>query len=79
LISISTLVCFSKKHQEIAAALEDGFTVETDSPFLSPRRRTRNEPVFVLDAVKKISEIKGGREEEIAERVLRETRKFFEI
>ncbi|MDI3502750.1 MAG: TatD DNase family protein [Archaeoglobi archaeon] len=79
LISISTLVCFSKRHQEIARALEDGFTVETDSPFLSPRRGMRNEPVFVLDAVEKISEIKGVEKEEIERRILRETRKFFEI
>jgi len=79
LISISTLVCFSRKHQEIAKALERGFTVETDSPFLSPRRGLRNEPFFVLDALKKISEIKEMREEEIVERVMRETKRFFDL
>ena len=32
---------------------------ETDSPFLSPFKGQRNEPGFVVEAYKKIAEIKG--------------------
>ncbi len=38
---------------------------ETDAPYLAPNRDQRNEPAFVVEAVKKIAEIKGFEEKEV--------------
>ena len=42
---------------------------ETDAPWLSPFPDQKNEPAFVIEAIKKISEIKKSPEEEIAEQI----------
>lgn len=42
---------------------------ETDSPFLSPFKDQINEPAFVVESVKKIAEIKGFTEEEVANNI----------
>ena len=42
---------------------------ETDAPWLSPFPDQKNEPAFVIEAIKKISEIKKLQEEEIAEQI----------
>lgn len=39
---------------------------ETDSPYLSPYPGERNEPAFVKETIKKIAEIKGMTEEDVA-------------
>lgn len=56
-ISISTRVGKSKIHQEIAKSTpHELMIVETDSPYLSPRKG-RNEPSYIIDAIVTISEI----------------------
>ena len=42
---------------------------ETDAPYLSPYKDKRNEPVFVVETIKKIAEIKGISEEEVADQI----------
>ncbi len=46
----------------------DRFVVETDSPYLTPepRRGKRNEPAYVIEVVKRISELRGLAPEEVA-------------
>ncbi len=53
--------------------------VETDSPFLSPvpHRGKRNEPSFVRHVVEKISEIRGEKFSEIAEKTTKNARELF--
>lgn len=47
-ISISTIVCFSEHHQELAAKLPlSHLLTETDSPYLSPFKGHRNEPTLL--------------------------------
>ncbi len=56
-ISISTRLKKSKIHQEIAKSTpQELIIVETDSPYLSPRKG-RNEPIYILEALVTISEI----------------------
>ncbi len=56
-ISISTRVRTSKIHQEIAKSTpQDLMIVETDSPYLSPRKG-RNEPINIIEAIVTVSEI----------------------
>jgi TatD DNase family protein len=54
---------------------------DTDSPYLSPVpfRGKRNEPLHVQEIVKKIAEIKGLPETEVAQAILENARRFFRI
>ena len=78
-ISISTVICRSPHHQILARNVPvDRLLVETDSPFLSPRKG-RNEPSYVLDSVRLIAKIRGMQPSEIARITSDNTRKIFDI
>ena len=69
-ISISGIITFKNAHElrEIVKDLPlDRLLIETDAPFLAPvpYRGKRNEPAFVVETAKCISEIKGISLEEI--------------
>ncbi len=68
-ISIPTSVTSRKKHRRLAASVPlEHLITETDSPYLSPfPDRKRNEPAYVIYAVKEIAKIKEVPEEEVAE------------
>jgi TatD DNase family protein len=51
--------------------------VETDSPVLGPAARERNEPANAVIALQAIAEIKGIREEQVAEAVLENTLRLY--
>ncbi|MBU0457479.1 MAG: TatD family hydrolase [Nanoarchaeota archaeon] len=50
------------------APLTQLFT-ETDAPWLSPFKDKKNEPAFVIESIKKIAEIKGISQREVAEQI----------
>jgi TatD DNase family protein len=78
-ISIATNVCRSGHHQILARNVSlDRLLVETDSPFLSPRRG-RNEPSFVLDSVRLISRIRGLDPQELAKITAENTKRIYNI
>jgi TatD DNase family protein len=78
-ISVPTLVCFSQHHKRIAQKLPlENMLIETDSPFLSPRKG-RNEPAFVLDSVPVIASLKEMEEKEIAMATMKNTRRAFHL
>ena len=78
-VSIATLVCFSKHHQSLVEKLPlENMLIETDSPYLSPRKG-RNEPAFIVDSIQKIAKIKGVEEQEVAKATTKNTRKAFGI
>ena len=54
---------------------------DTDSPYVAPvpYRGKRNEPLYVKEIVKKIAEIKGLSETEVAEAIIKNARKLFDI
>lgn len=54
---------------------------DTDSPYVAPvpHRGGRNEPVYVQDIVKKIAEIKGLNEEEVAKTIVDNAQKLFKL
>jgi len=54
---------------------------DTDSPYVSPapHRGKRNEPIFIKEIVKKIAEIKGLNEEEVAAQIMLNAKKLFNI
>ena len=55
--------------------LLDHLLVETDSPFLSPRRG-RNEPAFLLDSVRLIAKIRNMQPQEIAQKTSENTKRI---
>lgn len=54
---------------------------DTDSPYVAPvpYRGKRNEPVYVQEIVKKIAEIRGESEEEVAKAVFTNAKRLFDI
>jgi len=50
---------------------------ETDAPYLSPYKDKRNEPAFVLEAYKKVAEIKGMELKEVINNVWMNWQKIF--
>ncbi len=78
-ISVPTLVCFSQQHKEIAQKLPlENMLIETDSPFLSPRKG-RNEPAFVVDSVPMIANLKDIDTNDVARETVKNTRRVFEL
>ncbi|HJH31013.1 MAG TPA: TatD family deoxyribonuclease [Methanosarcinaceae archaeon] len=76
-ISIATLVCFSKHHQNLVKHLPiKRMIIETDSPYLSPRKG-RNEPAFLADSVATIAKLRGMEEMEVAKVTAQNTRRVF--
>ncbi|MGH8263768.1 MAG: TatD family hydrolase, partial [Steroidobacteraceae bacterium] len=72
LISIHTSVTYPKNTQlqDVARTLPlECLVVETDSPYGAPqsKRGKRNEPAYVLEAVKAIAELRGEPVERVAE------------
>lgn len=60
LISIPTNLAASKQKQAVVKAVPiDSIVLETDSPYLSPAPKTRNEPVNIRKTAERIAEIKG--------------------
>lgn len=78
-ISLATLVCFSEHHQTLAKAVPfENLLLETDSPFLSPRKG-RNEPAFIVDSVPVVAQLKDMEPGEIAKSTTENARRVFNI
>jgi TatD DNase family protein len=78
-ISIATNLCRSGQHQILARNVAlDHLLVETDSPFLSPRRG-RNEPCYVQDSVMLIARIRNMEPQEIARITSDNTKRIYNI
>ena len=59
----------------------DMILADTDSPYVAPvpHRGTKNEPLYVREIVKKIAEIKGLNEEEVAKTIFSNAQKLFNL
>ncbi len=80
MISIPTAVINRKKHRKIArkAPLEH-VVVETDSPFLSPIPRKRNEPANIKYAIDELAKLTNTSVEEVDEITTQNAKNFFHI
>ncbi|AKJ37158.1 TatD family hydrolase [Methanosarcina barkeri] len=78
-ISLATLVYFSEHHQTLAETVPlENLLLETDSPFLSPRKG-RNEPAFIVDSVPVVAQLKDMEPAEIAKSTTENARRAFNI
>lgn len=81
-ISFSGVITFVPEYEEVVRFVPiDKILPETDAPFATPvpYRGKRNQPEYVLEVVKKISEIKGLFIEETQSKLLENTKNLFRI
>ena len=80
LISVPTSVVNRKVHQKMAQVVPlDQMLLETDAPYLSPIRKTRNEPANIRISAQKIAEIKATDFKEVAVKTTKNARKFYHL
>lgn len=81
-ISFTGVLTFTHDYDEVVKAIPlDMIMSETDSPYITPvpYRGSRNEPVYVKEVVKRIAEIKGLSEEEVARIIVSNAKRVFAI
>lgn len=80
LISIPTNLVYAKSRQKLAKELPlESMVLETDSPYLAPTPKSRNEPANVVSAAEKMVELKGVDFTEVAETTTRNAQRFYGI
>lgn len=76
--SIPTNITYSQHFQKLAEIVDiNRLLTETDSPYLSPYKNRRNEPSFIIEAIKKIAEIKNISINETANNIFMNYQKIF--
>jgi TatD DNase family protein len=76
--SIPTNIVKSEHFQNLVSMVHiSRLLTETDAPWLSPFPGKRNEPAFVIEAVKKIAEIKGMTVEDTANNIFKNYQELF--
>ena len=81
-ISFTGVVTFAPQYRELVEFVPlDKMHAETDSPYVAPApfRGKRNEPLYVLEVVKKIAEIKGLSIKEVSEQLAKNAESLFKI
>lgn len=80
--SFTGVVTFTRDYDEvIKAAPKEMLHAETDAPYVTPipHRGKRNEPMFVVEVVKKLAAIRGEDEEVFATQLLENARRMFNV
>ncbi|MBU1204947.1 MAG: TatD family hydrolase, partial [Nanoarchaeota archaeon] len=76
--SVPTNITYSQHFQKLAEIVDiNKLLTETDSPYLSPYKNRRNEPSFIIEAIKKIAEIKNTDINETANNIFMNYQKVF--
>lgn len=81
-LSFTGVITFTHDYDEVVRQTPlDMIMSETDSPYITPvpYRGKRNEPVYVIEVVKKIAEIKGLGVEEVANQIVLNAKRVFGI
>jgi len=80
--SFTGVITFTHDYDEVIRFLPlENIMSETDCPFVAPvpHRGKRNEPVYVIEVVKKIAEIRGEDFEKIRKQLVENTLRVFDI
>jgi TatD DNase family protein len=81
-ISFTGVITFARQYDEIIKNIPlDKMHAETDAPFVAPipYRGKRNEPIYVIEVVKKIAEIRGEDFETVRKQLLKNSKDFFNL
>jgi TatD DNase family protein len=79
-LSFTGVVTFAAQYEELVRNTPlDMIQAETDCPYVAPVpfRGRRNEPAYVVEIVRKIAQIKGLPEEEVAQALVANARRVF--
>lgn len=80
LVSIPTSIVYSKRKQTLIERLPlESIVLETDAPYLSPKPKTRNEPVNVTLSRDKLAEIKNLDKKVVEEATTENAKRFFDL
>ena len=82
IFSFTGVITFTSDYDEIIKYLPlEKIMAETDCPFVAPvpHRGKRNEPVYVIEVVKKIAEIRGENLEKVRKQLLQNSFAFFNL
>jgi TatD DNase family protein len=76
--SIPTIISRLQHFQKMVAEIPiEKILTETDAPFLSPFKETRNEPAFIVETIKKIAEIKKLEQSEVEKLIFMNFQRLF--
>ncbi len=81
-LSFTGVVTFTKDYDEVVKNIPLNMIMsETDSPYVAPvpYRGQRNEPVYVIEVVKKIAEIRGEDEDKVSKQLVENAGEVFKI
>lgn len=81
-ISFTGVLSFARNYDEVVRSIPIASMMsETDCPFVAPipYRGKRNEPMYVIETVKKIAEIRGEDVEVVSSVILKTAKEFFKI
>ncbi|MDQ5971131.1 MAG: TatD DNase family protein [Patescibacteria group bacterium] len=81
-LSFTGVITFTHDYDEVVRQTPlDMIMSETDSPYITPipYRGKRNEPVYVIEVVKKIAEIKGLPIDEVANQLVVNAKRVFNL
>ena len=80
--SFGGVITFARDYDEVVRYIPlDRIMLETDAPYITPvpYRGKRNEPAYVIETTKKMSELKGSSYEKIAMQTFGNARKILGI
>ncbi len=81
-LSFTGVITFTHDYDEVVRQTPlDMIMSETDSPYITPTpyRGKRNEPVYVIEVVKKIAEIKGLNVDDVASQLVANAKRVFNL
>jgi len=81
-LSFAGVITFSSQYEDLVKFIPlERMHAETDCPYVAPipHRGKRNEPMYVVEVVKKIAEIKNLSLENVSEQLVENTRRLFGI
>ena len=81
-LSFTGVITFTHDYDEVIRSIPlEMIMSETDAPYVTPvpYRGKRNEPVYVREVVKRIAEIKNLPETEVAEKILQNARRVYNL
>lgn len=81
-LSFTGVITFAREYDEVVRSTPlECILAETDAPYVSPRphRGKRNEPMYVIEVVKKIAELRGETTEHVRDAVVKNALRRFAL